>query len=294
MRGRRRAHPCCATASAHRRRPRAAWNRRACRRARSARRRPFPCPTSLEDHAGVQILEDRIPFRAGQLVDIGDRRLGVAGAVARPARQQRRHQVGDRPADRLVDVELRGGIFLLLQVAHADHQPRDAVGLVDRQDAVGELDRLVDVAIGERGDEGAIQQFVVLRIGAQRGAIERRGGSGVALDAGVARGQIAARRRQRFQIVAGSEIAPALSAGCSGVCAETEPGTASAARATAAMVQRLKRMESITVRLAPGCMAGSLRIGLECEPKRRHQGAATMPLLAVQPQGYGLANRLAD
>ena len=37
-------HPCCATASAHRRRRRAAWNRRACRRAPTARRRPFPCP----------------------------------------------------------------------------------------------------------------------------------------------------------------------------------------------------------------------------------------------------------
>ena len=41
----------------------------------------------FEDHAGVQVLEDRIPFRTGQLVDVGDRRLGVAGAVAGPARQ---------------------------------------------------------------------------------------------------------------------------------------------------------------------------------------------------------------
>ncbi len=72
----------------------------------------------------MEILEHRIPFRAGQLVDTGDRRLGIARAVARPARQQRRDQIGDRSADRLVDVELRGGVFLLLQVAHADHQPR--------------------------------------------------------------------------------------------------------------------------------------------------------------------------
>ena len=76
----------------------------------------------LEDHAGVQILEQRIPFRASQLVDIGDRRLGVAGAVGGPARQQRRHQIGDRPADRLVDVELRSGIFLQLDVLNADDQ----------------------------------------------------------------------------------------------------------------------------------------------------------------------------
>ena len=41
----------------------------------------------FEDHAGMQVLEDRIPFRTRQLVDIGDRRFGVAGAVAGPARQ---------------------------------------------------------------------------------------------------------------------------------------------------------------------------------------------------------------
>ena len=35
--------PCRATASAHRHRPPAAWNRRACRRAPDGRRRPFPC-----------------------------------------------------------------------------------------------------------------------------------------------------------------------------------------------------------------------------------------------------------
>jgi hypothetical protein len=160
----------------------------------------------FEDHAGVQVLEDRIPFRTGQLVDIGDRRLGVAGAVAGPARQQRRDQIRDRPADRLVDVGLRARVFLLLQIAHADHQPGHAIGFVDRQNAVGELDGLVDIAVRERGDERPIEQFVVLRIGAKRRAIERRRRTGVPLDAGMAGGQIAARHRQRFQIVAGGEL----------------------------------------------------------------------------------------
>ena len=154
----------------------------------------------FEDHAGVQILEQRIPFRAGQLVDIGDRRLGVAGAVAGPTRQQRRHQVGDRPADRLVDVELRGGIFLQLDVLDADHKARHAIGLVDRENPVGELDRLVDIAFGDRGDEGAIQKLVVLRIGAQRRTVKGRRRGCVALHAGMAGGEIAARRGQRFQI----------------------------------------------------------------------------------------------
>ena len=155
----------------------------------------------FEDHAGMQVLEERIPFRAGQLVDIGDRRLAVAGAVAGPARQQRRHQVRDRPADRLVDVGLRGRVFLQFQVAHADHQARDAIGFVDRQDAVGELDGLVDIAVGERRNEGAVQKFVVLRIDAKRRTIEGRGRGRVALHAGMTRGQIAAGHGQRFQVV---------------------------------------------------------------------------------------------
>ena len=83
--------------------------------------------------------------------------LSVAGAVTGPARQQRRHQVRDRSADRLVDVQLRGRVFLQLQIAHADDEPRDAIGLVDGQDALGELDALLDIAVGERGDEGAVQ-----------------------------------------------------------------------------------------------------------------------------------------
>ena len=212
----------------------------------------------LQNHTGVEILEDRIPFRAGQLVDIGDRRLGIARAVARPARQQRRHQVGDRSADRLVDVDLRGRIFLQLEVAHADDQPRDAVRLVHRQDAIGKLDRFIDVAIGKRGDEGAIQQLIVLRIGAQRGAIEGRGGSGVALDAGMPRGEIAARRRQRFQVGLGGELRGAVGrmvrrlrqnrAGY-GQCGESNCGEG----------PTIHTSGKHHVRLAPGCMAGSLR-----------------------------------
>ena len=237
----------------------------------------------------MQILEDRIPFRAGQLVDIGDRRLGVAGAVAGPARQQRRDQIGDRPADRLVDVDLRGGVFLLLEVAHADHEAGHAVGLVERQDAVGELDGLVDVAIGERGDEGAIEQLVVLRIGAQRRAIERRSRIGVAFDAGMARGQIAAGRGQRLSGRPCSGIAPSCRRYARASAPKPQPGTASAAKVSAAIVQRLKRMESITVRLAPGIS----RIVSNANPTRRHQGQATMPLLAFNRKDTGSANRLA-
>ena len=207
----------------------------------------------------------------GQLVDIGDRRLGVAGAVARPARQQRRDQIGDRTADRLVDVDLRGRVFLLLEVAHADDETRDAVGLVQGQDAVGELDGLVDVAVGQRGDEGAVEQLVVLGIGAQRRAIERRSRSGVALDAGVARGQIAAGRGQRLQIALGRKLRRAVGR-MSGRLRQRRARHRERAEVSAAIVQRLKRLESITDRLAPGFQGRRLLINLECEPDRRHQG----------------------
>ena len=160
----------------------------------------------VEHHAGVQVLEDRIPLRAGELVDAGDGRLGVAGAIDGPAGQQRCHQVGDRPADRLVDIQLRGGIFLQLEILHADDETRDPVGFIDGEDALGKLDGLVDVAVSDRGDERPIQQLIVLRIAAQRREIKGRRGVGVALDAGVTGGQIAARRGQRSQIIPGRKL----------------------------------------------------------------------------------------
>ena len=193
--------------------------------------------------------------------------LDVAGAVAGPARQQRRHQIGDRSADRLVDVDLRGGVFLLLQIAHADHEAGDAVGLVDGQDAVGELDRLVDVAVGERGDEGAVEQFVVLRIGAQRRTVKRRGRSGVALDAGVTGGQIAAGRGQRLEVALGRKLR----------------------RSVGGMIRRLRRQRARHRQRGEGkCGKGpaietngkhqglpssrDFKDRLGCEPSRRHQG----------------------
>jgi hypothetical protein len=101
-------------------------------------------------------------------------------------------------------------VFLLLQVLYADDKTRDAVGLVDGQDLLGELHGVVDIALGNRGDEGAIQQLAVLGIGAQRGAIERGGGRRIALDAGMAGGEIAARCGQRLQIAARGKLRRAV------------------------------------------------------------------------------------
>ena len=160
----------------------------------------------FKDHRRMQVLEDRVPLGTGQLVDVGDGRFGVACAVTGPARQQRGDQIRDRTAYRLIDVGLRGCVFLLLQIAHADDEPGDAIGLIHRENAVGELDGVVNIAVRERGNEGAIQQFIVLWIDAKRRAIELRRRTCVALDAGVTRGQVTARHRQRFQIVAGRKL----------------------------------------------------------------------------------------
>ena len=65
--------------------------------------------------------------------------------------------------------------------AHAEHQPGDAVGLVDLQNAVGELDRFLDVAVGEHGQEGAARadRCCADRPAARRDS--RRRGGGIAL-----------------------------------------------------------------------------------------------------------------
>jgi hypothetical protein len=97
-------------------------------------------------------------------------------------------------------------VFLRLQIAHADHEASDPVGLVDGQYLVGEFYRLIDVAVGDRRDEGAVEQFVVLRVGAQRRAVERGCRRGVALDTGMTGGEIAAGGGEALQIAAGGEL----------------------------------------------------------------------------------------
>ena len=154
----------------------------------------------VQDQSGVQILEDGVPVRSGQPIDGLDRRLDLVGAVEGPGRKQGRRQIRDRPAHRLRQMLARGRILLLLDGADAEHQPRDAVAVVDLHDAVGELHRVLDLAVREHGQEGALQQFRVLRIGFQRGAIIGRGGPGIAFRPRLARGEIIARRRNARQL----------------------------------------------------------------------------------------------
>ena len=54
---------------------------------------------SIVNQTGVQILEDRVPFRAGEVVDRGDRTLAVIRRKQAPRRKQGCRKIGDRSAD---------------------------------------------------------------------------------------------------------------------------------------------------------------------------------------------------
>ena len=152
----------------------------------------FPLAGDVEQQRGVQVLEQGVPVGTGELVDRIGRSLRLGRACHRPGRQQRRREVGDRPADRLGELAARHRILLLLDRAHPDDEASDAIGLVDQQHALGKLDRVLDLAIGEHRQEGAAEQLVVTGIAAQSGAIVGRGRGGILLAAGVAGGQVAA------------------------------------------------------------------------------------------------------
>src|SRR4029450_1808156 len=103
--------------------------------------------------------------------------------------------MGNRTADRLSELLAGERILLLLDRAHPEDEPRDAIVFVDLQNAFSELDALLDFAIGKHRQEGAAQQLVVARVTAQGGAVIGRRSGGIALTASVARGERAARRR---------------------------------------------------------------------------------------------------
>ncbi len=124
----------------------------------------------------------------------------------RPGREQRRRQIGDRAADRLRQIAARGGILLLLERAHAEHQPRDAIVLVGLHDALGIFHGFVDIAVDQQRQEGAVEQLAVLRIVPERGAVIGGGRGRVALLAGMAGGEIAARGRQSGKVRRGRRL----------------------------------------------------------------------------------------
>src|SRR5262249_59761055 len=98
-------------------------------------------------------------------------------------------------ANGLGELPARTRILLLLDRPHSEDEPRDAVVLVDLQNALGELHSLVNFSVGEYRQEGTAEELVVAGIATKRGTVIGRRRRGVALTAGVASGEIAARRR---------------------------------------------------------------------------------------------------
>ena len=149
----------------------------------------------------MQVLEDRVPVRPGELVERVDRRMRIAGAGIGPGREQRRGQIGDRAADRLREILPRQRILLLLERAHAEHKPRDPVAAVDLHQPVGEAAGFVDIAFGQHREEGAAEQFRIARVGLQH--VEVIGGRGrrIALGAGMPGGEIAARGGRMHEVL---------------------------------------------------------------------------------------------
>src|SRR5262245_19125850 len=112
----------------------------------------------------MEVLENSVPVRAGQLVQRLDCGAAVASAGLRPGRQQSRREVGDRTADRLREILPRRGIAFLFKLAYAQHQSRNAVVPIHSEQAFAELARLLDIALGQHGEECAAEQVGITRI----------------------------------------------------------------------------------------------------------------------------------
>ncbi len=142
----------------------------------------------------MQVLENAVPIRTGQLVELVHRSARIACPVQRPGGQQRRGKIGHRTVHRLAKVLPGERVLLLLEFAHPDHQPRDAIGVIDLKQSFGKLAGFIDVAVAHLGEKRAVEQIGIARIGLQYIEIKGRRGAGIALDAGLPCGQIIARR----------------------------------------------------------------------------------------------------
>ena len=118
----------------------------------------FPVAGEFENQPGMQILEQTVPIRARQLVDGLDR-------AARPRWRRRTAQPESSVAARSVigprtdcrQMRPRRLILLLLDRAHAEREPRDAVGLVVLDNPLRELDGFLDFAACQQREEGAVE-----------------------------------------------------------------------------------------------------------------------------------------
>jgi len=137
----------------------------------------------VQHQPGMQIFEDRVPFRPGQFVDMRD---------AGPAGKKRCGEIGDWPLHGLREMRARLRELVDLDRARGERQTRNAVGLVEGDHALGKLHGLLDLAAGQRHEERPLNQIGIGRVGAERRAIEGRGRRHIARGTRDAGRQIAA------------------------------------------------------------------------------------------------------
>ena len=151
----------------------------------------------VEDQSRVVGAERVEPFRAFQFVQKLQRLVGLAGAGKGPGRQELVGKLGQRSAAGLREVLARSGVGAFLEGGNAEGEAAEQVRLVDGHHAVGELQRLRGVAVGELQREGAAQQELVVGILDERTGEEVGGASDVVVAVGDEGGEIVAGKRLR-------------------------------------------------------------------------------------------------
>ncbi len=84
--------------------------------------------------------------------------------------------------------------MFLLEIADAEHQVGNAIGVIDREQPLAKLAGIVDVAVAEHRQESAAQQIRIARIELEHVHVIGGFRSGIALFSGVPGGEIAAER----------------------------------------------------------------------------------------------------
>ena len=141
------------------------------------------------DQAGVIVAEHR-EARLADVVERIERMSLIADAGVGPRGQQRRRHVMRLAGLAGGELGAGGDILPVGDRARAERESRQAVVRIAGDQPLGERKAVGDVAAGERGGEGALDEIDVARIAAQRLARIDGGGAGVAIGAGDQRGEI--------------------------------------------------------------------------------------------------------
>ena len=130
--------------------------------------------------------------RVLDLLDRLHRLLELAGADIAPGCQQDRSYVALAPDAGLAEAVTSSAVVLLLEGAQAEDEMGKALGLVETQHTPGIAVRIGQVAVGQGGDKGALQQLAVFWILAQDLAEEGGSSKRVAVGIGNEGGEVVA------------------------------------------------------------------------------------------------------